>query len=146
MVALTTRMSQSPDAGQTIAHQGDCICLACVGCLHGTHQGSQIQGQPQTMQKTKEEIKGGSKIIKKCKFICSDNQNLNLDPIFLDPSGAAHSLLKSSIPPSCLLVLVRPRLLLMEDMAEPISHLPFAFARVQIFPSHKNLMCFPLPA
>lgn len=58
------------------------------------------------MQKTKEEFKGGSKVIEKCKLTCSESQNLNLDPIFLYPSAIPCSLLKRSVPPRCLSVLV----------------------------------------
>lgn len=85
-------MTQSPDAGEAIPHQVVCIVFGMCSLSSLCTLGLQMQGQPQTMQKTKEEFKGGSKVIKKMQINVFESQNSHY------PSTVPRSLLKRSVP------------------------------------------------
>lgn len=140
-------MTRPPDAGQTFTHQGDCILFGMCRLFSLHTLGLPNSGSAIDNAEDQGRIQRRLKSNKKCKLICSESQYLNLDPIFIYPSAVPHSLLRRSVSPRCLSVLVSDtQAVATEPMTGSMSHLPFAFARVSIFPLHKTLLCFPLPA
>lgn len=139
-------MTRSPDAGQTITHQGDCILFGMCRLFSLHALGLPNSGSAIDNAKDQGRIPRRLKSNKKCKLICSESQYLNLDPIFLYPSAVPPSLLRSVSPRHLSVLLSDTQAVATGPVTGSMSHLPFAFARVSIFPLHKTLLCFLLPA
>lgn len=134
-------MTQSPDAGEAITHQVDCLvfglCSLSSLCTLGLPNSGPAIDNAEDQGRIQRRLKSN----KKMQINMFESQNSHY------PSAAPHRLLKRSVPLRHPRVQsLRPRLLLLEAMTESMCHLPFAFAKVSIFPFPSTLLCFPLSA